>query len=183
MFRSERERELVRVKLLRAHFTLVKKVAYVLDVDVRDSKDATADAILAFLEVPKVIEGRGNKEERERRERSERKKLERARAKAVKQRKKREEEEKKRAEEQERRAEEERNKPQEMPVSHQDSDEDGEEELEFEALSWIEIAQVRREQRQQDRVHNATTPAEANPDSARNYDAITALDSAPAAIP
>lgn len=167
-FRSQRERELVREKLLRAHFAQVKRVAQVLDIDVAESKESTAHAILAFLEVPRLVEGRGNKEEREKTEKSYRKKLERERAKAAKQRKKEEEE---------------RNIAQQAALKEEDSDEDGDVDLESEALSWIEIAQIRRQQRNQNGPHDRHRPAGPSALPADNHDVLAEPYIAPAAAP
>lgn len=123
VFRAEKERSQVRSKLIRAHLQLVKKVANLLDVDPTETKEGTSDAIMHFLEEPKIVEGRGNKSERERLQRQEKKRAERERAA------------KRKAE-----------LVQKQREGMMDSDSDGEEDLEFAALSWIEFAQVRRKQ-------------------------------------
>lgn len=124
VFRTEKEQSLVRGKLLRAHFQLVKKIAYLLDVDPKETKEDTSDAIMCFLDAPKIVEGRGNRQERERLQRKEKKKAERERAA--------------------------RKKAQLIKRQRStafDSDSDGDEDLEFAALSWIEFAEARRKKR------------------------------------
>lgn len=124
MFRNDKERSRVCSKLLRAHFQLVKKVANLLDVDPKETKEGTSDAIVYFLEEPRVVEGRGNKSERERLQRQEKKRAERERAA------------KRKAE-----------LVQRQRNGIFDSDSDGDEDLEFAALSWVEFAEARRKQR------------------------------------
>lgn len=118
VFANDKERGRCRDKILRAHAHVVKKAAYVLDVDTGESKEATAAAIMRFLDEPRVLEGRGNRAEKEKRDRAEKKRLERERLA-----KKKRDAEKKRKEEESKRA---------------DSDQDGDEDLEFEAKTWIE---------------------------------------------
>lgn len=128
VFSSEKERGRCRDKILRTHGNIVKKVAYLLDVDILDSKGTTADAIMAFLDQPKVVEGRGNRADRERREKAEKKKAERARIA----KKKAAELKKKKAAE----------------AKREDSDQDGDEDLEFEAKTWVVMAEERELERQ-----------------------------------
>lgn len=130
VFRSEKERGRCRDKILRAHGNIVKKVAYLLDVDIKDSKGATADLIMSFLDQPRVVEGRCNRAEREKREKVEKKKAERAKIA----KKKADELKKKKAAE----------------AKKEDSDQDGDEDLELEAKTWVVMAEERELEKQRD---------------------------------
>lgn len=125
VFKDEKERSRCREKILRAHTHVVKKVAYVLDIDPRDTKEDNADAIMAFLDEPRVVEGRANRAEKEKWEKAERKRIEKEKAA----RKKKELLRKKK----------------EAEAKRVDSDQDGDEDLEFEAKPWVQIVRERQE--------------------------------------
>lgn len=127
VFSNDKERVRCRDKILRAHINVVKKAAYVLDIDAAGSKEMTAEAIMKFLDEPRVSEERGNRAEKAKRDRADKKRLQKER-----EAKKKKEAERKRKAEASKRA---------------DSDQDGDEDLEFEAKTWVEMAKESAERK------------------------------------